>query len=301
MAIPDYETIMLPLLKYISDKLEHPLRETIDSLAIHFHLTQEEKRELLPSGHQAIFNNRVGWARTYLKKAGLIESTRRGYFRITERGITCLKSPIEKIDNSYLQKFKEFRDFKAYTRLKSKLNINTVTQEETTDEILENAYQNLRIELVNELLQQIKNNTPTLFENIVVDMLVKMGYGGNRKDAGEAIGKSGDEGIDGIIKEDPLGLDIIYIQAKKWGNVVSRPEIQKFTGALQGKRAKKGIFITTSNYSKSARDFADSIENKIILIDGEQLTQLMIDHNIGVSSSALYETKKIDLDYFVEQ
>lgn len=174
-------------------------------------------------------------------------------------------------------------------------------QGKTPEEVLGSAYQNLRDSLASDLLQQIKASPPSLFENIVVDLLVKMGYGGSRKDAGQAIGKTGDEGIDGIIKEYPLGLDIIYIQAKKWENAVSRPEIQKFAGALQGKRARKGIFITTSNYSREARDFASSIDTKIVLIDGDQLAQFMIDHNIGVSPSATYETKKIDLDYFTEE
>lgn len=300
MAIPDYESIMIPLLRLIEDNKEYSLWQAIDMLAVQFKLTDEEQKQLIPSGRQTLFYNRVGWARTYLKQAGLLESTRRGYFRITERGQEILNQNISKIDNSVLEQFKEFRDFKARTRPKTEVNIDVTSQGETTEEILGNTYQTYRIELADELLQQIKNNSPRLFENIVVDLLVKMGYGGNRKDAGEAMGKTGDEGIDGIIKEDPLGLDIIYIQAKKWGNVVSRPEIQKFTGALQGKHARKGIFITTSNYSQSARDFVDSIDTKIILIDGEQLTQLMIDYNIGVSSNAIYETKKLDLDYFIE-
>jgi len=299
MAIPDYQTIMLPLLKFIRDKKEHSLRETIDALADQFHLTAEERRELLPSGNQAIFNNRVGWARTYMKKAGLLKSTRRGYMCITDRGLNVLEQNPQKIDVTFLLQFEEFREFKTFRREKS---IEQVEEEqaETPEEVLESAYQNLRSDLANDLLKQIMASPPSLFENIVIDLLVKMGYGGSRKDAGEAIGKTGDEGIDGIIKEDPLGLDIIYIQAKKWDNTVGRPEIQKFAGALQGKHARKGIFISTSNFSREARDFASSIDTKIILIDGGQLTQLMIDHNIGVSPSVTYETKKIDLDYFTE-
>jgi len=309
MAIPDYQTLMLPLLKFSGDQREHSLREAIDTLADQFHLTAEERRELLPSGNQAIFNNRVGWARTYMKKAGLLKSTRRGYMCITDRGLDVLKQNPQKIDVQFLFQFKEFREFKTFRRevirlakLKpSKEYIEYAEEkEETPEEVLESAYQNLRTNLANDLLQQIKASPPSLFENIVIDLLVKMGYGGSRKDAGEAIGKTADEGIDGIIKEDPLGLDIIYIQAKKWENTVSRPEIQKFAGALQGKHARKGIFITTSNFSREAQDFASNIETKIILIDGDQLTQLMIDHNIGVSPSVTYETKKIDLDYFTE-
>jgi len=299
MAIPDYQSIMLPLLKFLKDKKEHSLREAIDTLADQFHLKAEERRELLPSGTQAIFNNRVGWARTYMKKAGLLKSTRRGYMCITDRGLNVLEQNPQKIDVTFLLQFEEFREFKTFRREKP---IEQVEEEqaETPEEVLESAYQNLRSDLANDLLKQIMASPSSLFENIVIDLLVKMGYGGSRKDAGEAIGKTGDEGIDGIIKEDPLGLDIIYIQAKQWDNTVGRPEIQKFAGALQGKHARKGIFISTSNFSREARDFASSIDTKIILIDGGQLTQLMIDHNIGVSPSVTYETKKIDLDYFTE-
>lgn len=301
MAIPDYQSIMLPLLKFTGDKQEHSLRQVIDTLADQFHLTAEERRELLPSGHQATFNNRVGWARTYMKKAGLLKSTRRGYMCITDRGLNVLKQKPAKIDLELLGQFEEFIAFRTFRREKPAGQKEAEEElERTPEEAIESVYQNLRIDLANDLLQQIKASPPSLFENIIIDLLVKMGYGGSRKDAGEAIGKTGDEGIDGIIKEDPLGLDIIYIQAKKWDNTVGRPEIQKFAGALQGKHARKGIFISTSNFSREARDFTSSIDTKIILIDGGQLTQLMIDHNIGVSPSVTYETKKIDLDYFTE-
>lgn len=302
MAIPDYQTIMLPLLKLAEDKQEHSLWQAIDTLADQFNLTNEERRELLSSGHQAIFDNRVGWARTYMKKAGLLDLPRRGYFHITDRGLEALKRNPPRIDVKFLFQFKEFREFRAFRREKTTLQEEVKEgQERTPEEILGDAYQNLRDSLANDLIQQIKSSPPSLFEKIVVELLVKMGYGGSRKDAGKAIGKTGDEGIDGIIKEDPLGLDIIYIQAKKWGNTVGRPEIQKFAGALQGKRARKGIFITTSNYTREAYDFTSSIDTKIVLIDGDQLTQLMIDHNIGVGHSAIYETKRIDLDYFTEE
>lgn len=302
MAIPDYQTIMLPLLKLAKDKQEYSLWQAIDTLADQFNLTNEERRELLSSGHQAIFDNRVGWARTYMKKAGLLDLPRRGYFHITDRGLEVLKRNPPRIDVKFLFQFKEFREFRAFRREKTTLQEEVKEeQERTPEEILGNAYQNLRDNLANDLIQQIKSSPPSLFEKIVVDLLVKMGYGGSRKDAGKAIGKTGDEGIDGIIKEDPLGLDIIYIQAKKWGNTVGRPEIQKFAGALQGKRARRGIFITTSNYTREACDFTSSIDTKIVLIDGDQLAQLMIDHNVGVSHSAMYETKRIDLDYFTEE
>ena len=299
MPIPDYQSIMLPLLTFLADQQEHSLREAMDSLARQFKLSEAERRELLPSGQQAIFDNRVGWARTYLKKALLLESMRRGYFRITQRGLDILKGNPPAINIRFLDQFDEFRQFRAPKRERMSQKEETESgHEETPEEALENAYQNLRDTLANDLLQQIKSSPPNLFERIVVELLVRMGYGGSRQDAGRAIGQSGDEGIDGIIKEDRLGLDIIYIQAKRWENTVGRPEIQKFAGALQGQRAKKGIFITTSNFSKDAHEYASRIDSKIVLIDGEQLTQFMIDHDIGVARVSNYEVKRIDSDYF---
>lgn len=303
MAIPDYQSIMLPLLRCAGDKAEHSLREAIDILAKEFQLTEEEQKELLPSGQQEVFNNRVGWARTYLKKAGLLDTTRRGYFRITDRGSSVLDKNIDKIDVSFLEQFPEFRDFRAIRHKEGNggkepppepINI-------TPEEALETAYQRLKDDLAIELLQQVKACSPSQFEKLVVELLVKMGYGGSRLDAGKAIGKSGDEGIDGIIKEDRLGLDIVYIQAKRWDNVVGRPEIQKFAGALQGQRARKGIMITTASFTKDAFDYISRIDSKIVLIDGKQLTQLMIDNNLGVNPIATYEVKRIDSDYFTEE
>ena len=302
MPIPDYQTCMLPLLKFASDQKEHSLREAVDRLGSKFELTDEEMREMLPSGQQAVFVNRMGWARTYLKQAGLIEPTRRGYFRITERGLDVLSKNPEKINVKFLEQFEEFRDFR---KRKKKVTGNGDGNDKVTDktpaEELETAYENLRNDLAEELIENLKACPPSMFEKIVVELLVKMGYGGSRKDAGQAIGKSGDEGIDGIIKEDRLGLDIIYIQAKRWENTVSRPEIQKFAGALQGQRARKGIFITTSNFSKEASEYVKNIDSKIILIDGDQLAQFMIDSNVGVSPVSIYEVKRIDSDYFTDE
>ena len=298
MAIPDYQSIMLPLLKYSSDKKEHSVHEAVDVLAEQFKLTNEERKELLPSGQQEIFVNRVGWARTYMKKAGLLITPKRGLFEITERGLNVLKENPSRIDNNLLMQFDEFKEFR---KRKRKLEDGTaIDNSKTPEEEFEAAYENLRSELTGEVIHQLKECPPSLFEKIVVEVLVKMGYGGTLKDAGKAIGKSGDEGIDGIIKEDRLGLDIIYIQAKRWENTVGRPEIQKFAGALQGQRAKKGIFISTSDYSKEAVDFASKIETKIILIDGEKLSEYMIDFNVGVTKVSTFELKKIDLDYFIE-
>lgn len=239
MTILDYQSIMLPLLKYLGDEKEHSLRESIEKLAEYFNLNREEKRQLLPSGKQAIFDNRVGWAKTYLKKAGLLVTTRRGYFKI---------------------------------------------KEETKDELLET----------------IKKCSPEFFEKLVIDLLIAMGYGGSRKEAGEAVGKVNDGGIDGIIKEDRLGLDIIYLQAKRWQGTVGRPEIQKFAGALLGQQAKKGIFITTSQFSKEAIEYATMIDSKIILIDGQKLSEFLIDDKVGVSLVESDNIKRIDIDYFTE-
>lgn len=301
MAIPDYQTIMLPLLKFVADQKEHSVHEAVKFLANEFNLSDDERKEMLPSGQQEVFLNRVGWARTYMKKAGLLDSPKRGIFVITERGKKVLASNPSKIDNKLLTHYEEFKEFK-----KKKRKVEEETEvieflDKTPEEAFETAYENLRTELSSDILEHLKKSDPTLFEKIVIEVLVKMGYGGSLRDAGKAIGKSGDEGIDGIIKEDRLGLDIIYVQAKRWEATVGRPEIQKFAGALQGQRAKKGIFITTSNFSKDAIDFASKIESKIVLIDGDQLAEYMIDFNVGVTTTSKYELKKIDLDYFVDE
>lgn len=304
MEIPDYQSTMLPLLRATEDGKEHSLRETIEFLANEFNLTDEERKELLPSGQQAIFDNRVGWACTYMKKAGLLESTRRGYFLITERGREVLKRNPKVINDRFLTQFPEFLEFQTRKSKKSTSNKNDkkldIVESNTPAEIIESAYQSLRNSIASDLLDTVRSCSPMFFERLVIDLLLKMGYGGSRLDAGKAIGRSGDSGIDGIIKEDKLGLDTIYIQAKRWDGTVSRPEIQKFAGALHGQRSRKGIFITTSSFSKEAWEYASSIDIKIILIDGERLTQLMMDHGVGVSTSATYEIRKIDRDYFSE-
>lgn len=303
MAIPDYQTVMLPLLRFAGDRQEHSLRDTIDALGDVFRLTDDDRKELLPSGQQQVFDNRVGWARTYLSKAGLLQKTRRSHYEISQRGLDVLAANPERVDVKFLDQFPEFREFRALKGTRSGSSAIVVTeadQETTPEEALETAYGRLRDSLAIELVQQVKAASPSLFEQLVVELLLKMGYGGSRKDAGRAIGRSGDEGIDGIIKEDRLGLDVIYIQAKRWEGSVSRPEVQKFAGALQGQRAKKGIMITTSCFTKEAREFVSKIDSKIILIDGEELAGMMIDNNVGVSPMATYEVKKIDTDYFTE-
>jgi restriction system protein len=304
MAIPDYQTVMLPLLGFVSDGKEHHIKKVREALAVHFDLSEDEKLELLPSGKQPTFNNRVSWAGTYMKEAGLVEKPRRGYLKITARGLSLLKEKPKKINSKFLERYPEFVAF----REKSGKSVDPKPPKgngkegdgQTPVEAIETAYQTVRRSLVTELLEQIKGCSPGFFENLVVEVLVEMGYGGTRKEAGEVLGKSGDEGIDGVINEDRLGLDVIYIQAKRWESTVSRPEIQKFVGALQGKKARKGIFITTSDFSKHAKDYASAIESSVVLIDGESLAGLMIDYNVGTTVESSYDIKRVDSDYFDE-
>jgi len=301
MAIPDYQSIMLPLLELAGDREEHSLRETIDTLADTLGLTAEERRELLPSGRQATFDNRVGWARTYLKKAGLLKSTRRGYYQITERGLEVWQQNPPKITASFLKRFPEFVEFQRPRKTEGEHAIEQDTADtQTPEEEIEDAYQRVRQDLATEPLQTVKECSPSFFERLVIDLLVKMGYGGTRRDAGQAIGGSGDAGIDGIIKEDRLGLDIVYVHAKRWDGTVGRPEIQRFAGALQGQRARKGIFITTSQFSQAAQSYVSLLDSKIVLVDGDTLAQLMIDYDIGVATVGSYEVKRIDSDYLTE-
>lgn len=303
MPIPDYQTLMLPLLRFAADGNDHTTREAVEVLATEFQLTPAERSELLASGQQAVFNNRVGWANSFLKKAGLLESPRRGSLRITPRGRMTLDEKPTRIDVKYLERFAEFIEFRDASRSNREPATTdpiVIGAVQTPEETLELAHQGLRLGLAQDILSRILSCSPTFFERLVVELLVKMGYGGSRRDAGERIGRSGDGGIDGIIKEDRLGLDTIYIQANKWQGSVGRPEIQKFVGALQGQRAKKGVFITTSAYTAEAVDYASRIATTIVLIDGQLLANLMIDFDVGVSVSASYIVKRIDSDYFEE-
>lgn len=303
--IPNYQTIMLPLLKIVGDGQEYQYRDLIEKLAVTFQITEEERKTMLASGNQPIFDNRVGWAKTYLKKAGLLDSPRRATIVITNLGKETLSKNPGSIDAKYLRQFPSFREFQNASKAENE-NDDTVIPElntQTPEEVLDKAYLGIRKSLAADLINKVVELSPTFFERLVVELVVKMGYGGSIQDAGKAIGKSGDEGIDGTIKEDKLGLDIIYIQAKRWkpGNVVGRPELHKFVGALAGQGAKKGIFITTSNFTKEAKEYTPKNETKIVLIDGEQLAQLMIDYNLGCTTQQVYEIKKIDNDYFEEE
>lgn len=304
MPIPDFQTITIPLLQFCADQKEHGFREVIEGLVVHFALTEEEQRELLPSGKQTRFENRVYWAKIYLSRAGLLDTPSRGRFIITERGLTCLAEHPQTINIEYLKQFEEFNSFRkrsGNTNQKEADNEDSRNQDVTPTESLEYAYLQIRHDLNREILTRLKKGSPSFFENVVVEVLVAMGYGGSRKDAGETVGRSGDGGIDGIIKEDRLGLDVIYIQAKRWDNTVGRPEVQKFVGALQGHRARKGVFITTSEFSKEAEEYAKLLDSKVILIDGQKLADYMIDFDVGVSKVASYDVKRIDSDYFEEE
>lgn len=304
MTIPDYQSLMLPLLTLSADGEEHSVSDSREKIAVSLGLTEEERAELLPSGRQPVFDNRLAWAKTYLQQAGLLNSPRRAYFHITDRGRQLLSEKPSCINIKMLDRFPgfvEFRSSNKKTEQNTEVSKSCNSETATPEEILEAAHQQIRGDLASELLKRVKAESPSFFERLVVELLVQMGYGGSRKEAGKALGKSGDEGIDGIINEDRLGLDTIYLQAKRWEGTVGRPEIQKFVGALQGKRARKGVFITTSGYSNEARDYVATIDPKVVLIDGPELVELMIDFGLGVSTSATYEIKRVDSDYFGEE
>ncbi len=301
MPIPDFQTLMRPLLQLASDGKDHLIRNTIDELAKEFSLTDAERSQLLPSGRQPLFTNRLAWAKTHLRMAGLLDAPSRGVFRITPRGKALLKEHPDRIDLRILQTQPGYLEARNAKSTSSDKKIEATEEVQTPEEQIESASVTLRENLGEDILAKLKAASPTFFERAVVELLVRMGYGGTRKDAGQAIGRTGDEGIDGIIKEDRLGLDTIYIQAKKWEATVGRPEIQKFAGALQGFRAKKGIFLTTSDFSRDAQEFANKIDSKIVLIDGETLWNLMIDHGLGVTTVASYVVNRLDNDFFDDE
>ena len=298
--IPDFQTIMLPLLKEISNRNEFTAKDVNSNLSKYFNLTDDELQEMLPSGKQAVFVNRVAWAKAHLKIAGLLESPKRGSFKITPKGLEVLNQNPEIINLKFLKTLPDYIEYLESSKSDEKTtDVNSETEDiKTPEELIEQSFLTIQKALSQELITKVKSCSPYFFENLVVELLVKMGYGGSLSDAGKAIGKSGDEGIDGIIKEDKLGLDIIYIQAKRWEGNVGRPEIQKFVGALAGQGAKKGIFITTSKFTPDALNYIPRNETKIVLIDGEKLTRLMIEYNLGVSTHNIYELKKMDIDYF---
>ncbi len=307
MTIPNYEQAMLPVLKVLAEHGARPRRDITDAVAGIFNLTDEERQRLLPSGQFPVILSRVGWALSYMKQARLVEPVKRGVYKLTDRGREVLASNVSSIDADYLERYPEFREFQNRTREStSEATPSSAAGSgseppaiiQSPEEALEAAYSQLRSTLQAELLDSVKAGTPGFFEELVIDLLVKMGYGGSRPEAARSVGKTGDGGIDGVIDEDRLGLDVIYVQAKRWESTVGRPEIQKFAGALQGQRAKKGIFITTSTFSREAEQYAQRIDNRIVLIDGGRLATLMFEYDIGVNPRSSYVVKHLDNDYF---
>lgn len=284
----------------MSDGHTRSMRELRDALAQKLGISENETSLLLPSGTQRVWDSRVSWAKTYLVKAGLLVQPKRGFVEITQRGRQALLEEPGIIDDKYLMRFPEFRDFAGSgTNDSSEPSENPAqATSQTPEEMIESAYLQLRKQVESDMLNHIMVCTPSFFERLVVDLLLKMGYGGSRADAGKAIGRSGDGGIDGIIKEDKLGLETLYIQAKRWTNSVGRPEVQQFAGALHGQRAKKGVMITTSTFTREAYEYANQIDTRIVLIDGKELTGLMFDHGLGCTSQSVFELKAIDSDYF---
>lgn len=305
MAIPDYETLMHPLLSRLADEQIRVVKDVVAQLADEFRLTLEERAQLLPSGGTLTFASRVGWAKTYLKKAGLVQQPKRGLVQITDQGKAVLAQQPVRIDVGFLEQFSSFLDFRNSSREKpisTRLNdVLPLPSDLTPDEVIEAAYQRSISALADEVLERVKACSPIYFERLVVQLLIQMGYGGSREEAGKAVGRSGDGGIDGVINEDRLGLDAIYLQAKRWSNVVGRPDIQQFVGALAGQRATKGVFISTSRFTQEAKDYAANSQYKVVLIDGERLAELMIEHDLGVSVAATYQLKRIDSDFFNEE
>jgi restriction system protein len=306
MTVPDYQSLMRPVLDLLSDGGDHPAPAIREAVADRVGLSEADRAELTPSGQKPLYHDRISWALSYLTQAGLLARPKRGVYKLTGRGQEVLARHAGRIDNSVLLQYQEFKDFLSRSAPRDgtalKKSAGSKGDEDTPDESLETAYRRLRAAIEAELLQQVKTASPAFFERLVVELLVAMGYGGSLKDAGRAIGRSGDGGIDGIIKEDRLGLDVIHVQAKRWDEkTVGRPDVQSFAGSLDGVRAKKGIFLTTSAFSKDAQDYVERIDKRIVLIDGSELVSLMYDYGIGVTPSAVYAVKRVDSDYFGEE
>jgi restriction system protein len=299
MAVPDYQSFMRPLLEVTFDQNDWRTSDLKDAVADHVGLTEDDRAELLPSGKQLTYANRIGWAKTYLTKAGLLESPKRGWVRITDQGLDALNSGQE-INNAFLQQFEGFQDFRARnSEEQNGTEASTEQDDITPDERLDKLYRTIRTALAQELLDMVMAANPAFFERLVVELLVAMGYGGSVTDAGRAIGRSGDNGIDGIIKQDRLGIDNVYIQAKRWSRdrTVGAGEVRDLAGALSMRRATKGVLITTSDFTQNAIDTARQVGN-IVLVNGDRLAELMIDHDVGVTTAQRYELKKVDQDYF---
>jgi restriction system protein len=306
MAIPDYQTLMLPALTTLGDSSDHSSKEVIARLADEYHLTDEERALLLPSGRIQLVNNRVHWAVTYLRHAGLVESVRKGVWHITAEGVSVLAEKPQRIDVPFLRRYPQFVAWQKGTAAEpaqtAEQQANRVDVPlETPEEILERTWTAIRTQVAEELLDAVRGATPTFFEHLVVRLLVAMGYGGSYAEAARVIGRTGDGGIDGVIKEDRLGLSSIYIQAKKWEATIGRPELQKFAGSLEGEHAQKGVFLTTSLFSSEAREYVKKVNKQIALIDGAELAALMIEHGVGVVNDRQYVVPGVDAEFFSEE
>ncbi len=299
MAVPDFQSLFVPMLRRASDGNEHSTADLREGIAAELKLTPEELSQSLPGGGQTVFANRVAWSIVYLSKAAALDRIKRGLYKITARGRELLELNLPKLTIQNLAKYPEFQTFRKGAQAGG-TNGQDGDSEKTPEEQLANAYKVIRETLASDILEAVRKSSPAFFEQLVVDVLVAMGYGGSRKDAGQAVGRTGDDGVDGIIKEDRLGLEAVYIQAKRWTAAVGRPEVQAFAGSLEGNRARKGVFITTSQFSKDAREYVSRIEKKIVLMDGEELVQHMMDFGVGVTEVDIYKVKKLDHDYFEE-
>ncbi|HEX3664969.1 MAG TPA: restriction endonuclease [Rhizomicrobium sp.] len=305
MAVPDYQTFMRPLLSYGADGVEKSIRDAISVLSEEFKLTPEERAQTIPSGTETLVSNRIHWARTYLGKAGALVRTSRAHFLVTARGMSLLKQYPDRIDVKILRQFPEFQKFQAPKARSTEPSLSgapesTVSQSATPDERIDAAIAEIQSRLQSDLLDRITEQSPAFFEGLVIDLIVAMGYGGSKENVVQRIGRSGDEGIDGIVNEDPLGLDVVYVQAKKYDpkTTISREKLQAFSGALVGKNASKGIFVATCSFSKHAEEYAERVPQRIILIDGEELVRLLIRYGVGVRLEREIQIKRIDLDYF---
>jgi restriction system protein len=309
MPVPGYQDLMLPLLRATSDGAVHTLKELDAVLTKQFALTKEDLDERLPSGTQKVFINRLNWAATYLKKAGLLDRPARAQLRITPEGEAVLANPPNRIDRAYLLRYPAFAEFvsaapTSVSKVEARAgatSTSTSTDAKTPRERIGDAAKELRDALADELLLKLKAGSPDFFERVVVELLQKMGYGGSFAEAAKVLGGSGDAGLDGVIKQDRLGLEAVYVQAKRWDNTVGRPTVQGFAGSLQGQRARKGVLMTTASFSREAQDFVNNIDTKIVLIDGMQLVELMMEHNIGVATEEVVDIKRLDPGYFDEE
>jgi len=306
MTVPDYQSLMLPLLKSIEDGKERRIADCIELVASNLNLSQEDKDELLPSGKVSVLYNRIHWAKSYMLKALLIESPSRGMIKITQRGTSLLGSSPSRIDNKSLRKFPEFAKWQennTANKPEAEKAIEEIAADTNPEEVIEHSHATLQTQLRTEILENVLKMPPAFFERLIVDLLIAMGYGGGRSEMGKALGRSGDGGVDGVIKEDELGLDLIYVQAKRYDpdSTIGRPALQAFSGSLDGFNASKGVFVTTSSFASTAVEFVEKIHKRIILIDGRRLAELMTRHNVGVRVKNTYEVKKIDEDYFSEQ